>query len=45
MQPLDFTHREGENANATIDRFDTAMKFCMDQGVANDENHLKRMFL
>ena len=37
MQLLDFAHKEGENANATIERVDTAVKYCTDQGVTNDE--------
>ena len=45
MQLLEFAHKEGENANSTIDRFDTAVKYCTDQGVANDENLLRRMLL
>ena len=45
MELLEFTHKEGETANATIDRFDAAVKYCEDQGVTNDENHLKRMLL
>ena len=40
MQLLEFAHMEGENANSTIDRFDTAVKYCTDQGVANDDNLL-----
>ena len=27
---LDFAHREGETANATIDRFETIVMFCLD---------------
>ena len=45
MQLMDFTYREGESANATIDRFETAVKTCIDQGVAVDENLQKRMLL
>ena len=45
MQLLDFAHKEGEDANSTIDRFDAAVKYCTDQGVAVDDNHLRRMFL
>ena len=45
MQLLDFAHVEGETANATIDRFDAAVKYCEDQGVVNNEDHLKRMLL
>ena len=40
MVLLEFTHKEGKTANATIDRFDAAVKYCEDQGVTNDENHL-----
>ena len=45
MQLLDFAHKEGENANATIECFDIAVKYYTDHGVTNDENHLKRLFL
>ena len=45
MNLLDFAHREGETANATIDRFETIVMVCLDQGVAADENLQKRMLL
>ena len=45
MQSLDFAHKEGEDENSTIDRFDAAVKYCTNQGFAVDDNHLKRMFL
>ena len=45
MSLLDFAHREGETANTTIDRFETIVMFCIDQGVNADENLQKRMLL
>ena len=45
MNLLDFAHREGENSNAMIDRFETIVMVCLDQGVAVDENLQKRMLL
>ena len=45
MNLLDFAHREGETANATIDRFETIVMICQDQGVPADENLQKRMLL
>ena len=45
MNLLDFAHREDETANSTIDRFETIVTICLDQGVAVDENLQKRMLL
>ena len=45
MSLLDFAHREGETANAMIERFETIVAFCTDQGVALGENLQKRMLL
>ena len=45
MRLLDFAQNEGETANATIDRFDAAIKYCADQGVNVDDNHGKRILL
>ena len=45
MSLLDFAHREGETANSTIDRFESIVAFCLDQGVTADENLQKRMLL
>ena len=45
MSLLDFAHREGETTNAMIDRFETIVAFCTDQGVAAGENLQKRMLL
>ena len=45
MQQLAFAHKEGETANATIDKFDATIKYCADQGVNVDESHAKRMLL
>ena len=45
MNLLEFAHREGETANATIDRFETIVMICEDQGVPADENLQKRMLL
>ena len=45
MNLLDFAHREDETANATIDRFETIVMICLDQGVNVDENLQKRMLL
>ena len=38
MEFLDFSHREGESANVLIERFETAVKFCNDQGVVVNED-------
>ena len=45
MQLLEFAHKEGENANQTIERFEAAMKLCVDQGVKTDEDVAKRMLI
>ena len=45
MELLDFSHREGELANVLIERFETAVKFCNDQGVVVGEDLQKRMLL
>ena len=45
MSLLDFAHHEGETANSTIDRFETIVTFCIDQGVNADENLQKWMVL
>ena len=45
MSLLDFAHREGETANETIDRFESVVTICQDQGVVVDENLQKRMLL
>ena len=45
MNLLDFAHREGENANAMIDRFEAVVMVCLDQGVVADETLQKRMLL
>ena len=45
LKLLDFAHREGESANAMIDRFETVVMVCVDQGIAADENLQKRMLL
>ena len=45
MNLLDFTHREGETANAMIDRFETIIMICLDQGVAATKSLQKRMLL
>ena len=45
MSLLDFAHHEGETANATIDRFESVVTICQDQGVGVDENLQKRMLL
>ena len=45
MQLLDFAHKVSETANALIELFDAATKYCTDQGVVLDENHMKRMLL
>ena len=45
MSLLDFAHREGKIANATIDRFESVVSTCRDQGVVVDENLQKRMML
>ena len=45
MNLLDFAHREGEIANAMIDRFEAVVMVCHDQGVVADETLQKRMLL
>ena len=47
LQFLDFTHKEGEDANAMIERFETIVTTCTDQGVVMvaDEQVQKRMLL
>ena len=45
MQLLDFAHKEDETANAMIERFETIVTICVDQGVAADEIVQKRMLL
>ena len=45
MEFLDFSHREGESANVLIERFETAVKYCNDQGVIVNEDLQKRMLL
>ena len=45
MKFLDFTHEEAETANKTIERFETLLTNCLDQGVAVDENMKKRMLI
>ena len=45
MHLLDFAHREDESANVMIDRFETVVTICVEQGVAVDENLQKRMLL
>ena len=45
MNLLDFAHREGETANAMIDRFEAVVMVCVDQGFLADETLQKRMLL
>ena len=45
MRLLDFAHREGESANAMIERFETVVMVCLDRGVSANENLQKRMLL
>ena len=45
MKFLDFTHLESETANETIERFETLVTTCLDQGIAIDENMKKRMLI
>ena len=40
MELLDFAHKKSETANAQIERFDATTKYCTDQGVVLDENHM-----
>ena len=35
---LDFTHFESETANETIERYETALRNCLDRGVIVDAN-------
>ena len=35
---LDFAHIESENANEMIERYETALQNCLDQGVVVDNN-------
>ena len=45
MKFLDFTHLESETANETIERFETLVTTCLDQGIVIDENMKKRMLI
>ena len=45
MKLLDFAHREDESANDMIDRFETIVSVCVEQGVTADEAVQKRMLL
>ena len=45
MELLDFSHREGESANALLERFETAVKLCNYQVVIGGEDLQKCMLL
>ena len=45
MELLEFAHKEGETANATIERFEGAMKFCGDEAVKVDDEQARRMLI
>ena len=45
MRFLDFTHTESETANEIIDRYETSLQNCLDQGVVVDANMRQRMLL
>ena len=42
---LDFTHFESETANEMIERYETALQNCLDQGVIVDANMRQRMLI
>ena len=45
MRFLDFAHIESETANETIDRYETALQNCLDQGVVVDVKMRQRMLI
>ena len=42
---LDFTHLESETANEMIERYETTLQNCLDQGVTVDANMRQRMLI
>ena len=42
---LDFTHSESETANEMIERYETALQNCLDQGVVVDVNMRQRILI
>ena len=42
---LDFAHLESETANEMIERYETALQNCLDQGVTVDVNMRQRMLI
>ena len=45
MKLLEFAHKEDETANEMIDRFETVVAVCLEQGVLADETLQRRMLL
>ena len=45
MLLLDFTHQESETADDVIERYETTLKNCLDQGVVLDNSMRQRMLL
>ena len=45
MQFLDFAHIESETANEMIDRYETALQNCLDQGVVVEINMRSQMLI
>lgn len=45
MRFLDFTHIESETANEMIERYETSLQNCLDQGVVVDVNMRQRMLI
>ena len=42
---LDFAHIESETANEMIERYETTLQNCLDQGVVIDNNMRQRMLI
>ena len=45
MRFLDFSHTESETANEMIERYETSLPNCLDQGVVIDGNMRQRMLI
>ena len=45
MRFLDFSHTESETANEMIERYETSLQNCLDQGVVIDGNMRQRMLI
>ena len=45
MRFLDFSHTESETVNEMIERYETSLQNCLDQGVVIDGNMRQRMLI